>query len=281
MTEWELKIYKDDIGKYPLLSADEEKELAVKIKSGDQQALQRLINCNLRLVFTIAGQYAGTVQKSTGISLEDLIQEGNIGLMTAAEKFDGAFGTRFSTYASQPIKQRIRKALGQQQQNIRMSNRFVDGIKKCNKATDELCQKFYRRPTMQEIADFTGIPAEKVEILQTRSAMFNDDNTPIDDEERFSVLDTVADERLASVEEEVENVFLRKNLFAQINKLLGNRERRVMAERYGYNEEKISKTYKEIGDDIHMSLETVRKDEKNAIKKLQKFNIEHGNERKI
>jgi RNA polymerase primary sigma factor len=282
-----LDIYQAQIGKYPRLSIDEEKVLAEKIKSGDIQARQRLINCNLRLVFIVARRYEGLLQNFTGISFEDLIQEGNLGLLKAAEQFDGQRNVHFGTYAVAAIKRRIFRTLKTQSRNIRLPDYVTNELIQCNLITDELCQKLSRQPTAEEIAEIMGVSKDKVIMLQNVAQTYNDDNIVMDSDDESAVitfLDTFKDPNAVSIDDKVIDKITRENLTEQINTLLKPSEQRVIKERLGYNNEGAGKTLEEIGEiNMGFTRERARQLEKIAVTKLRNFNLkkEHRWQAKI
>jgi RNA polymerase primary sigma factor len=269
----EMQIYRKEIGKYPLLSADEEKDLATKIKLGDRQALEQLIKCNLRLVLTVAGRYTGAMQQSASISFDDLIQEGNIGLMKAAQNFDAERGVRFAAYAAVAIKNQIITTFQNQWQNIRLPVRVVDTLSKSNKAADKLRQILSRQPTEQEIANFMGLPTKKIARLYRLKFMTEDDNFIENDKTKNTVLDNTADPNAVSTEDEALNNVIYESLTSQMKTALKEKEQFVLRERLRYNANGEQKTLQEVGADIGKTRQWVQKLEKRAHRKLRILNL--------
>jgi RNA polymerase primary sigma factor len=268
----EQSFYIEQMKRYPLLSAEEEKELAAKIKAGDPQAKQHLVNCNLRLARSIAYKYIKNALNTTGMSYDDLIQEGNIGLLTAAEKFDGERNTRFASFATSVISQRILYALREQGRSIRLPAKVISGITKYNYIVDELCAKLSRQPTAQEIADTMKVPVKTVIMLQQLDNYSNDDCIIKNGETATAILHSVADTKGVNVEDEVIDNISRDNLMEQTNTVLNERERFVLYERNGCNDEQKVKTHKEIGGVIGTTEANTQKIAANAAAKLRAFN---------
>ena len=183
-----VKAYLKSIGNHPRLSFDEEKELSEKALSGDQSAQTKLVECNLKLVVPIAKRYMGC-----GLPLLDLIQEGNLGLIKAAEKYDGSKGFRFSTYATYWIRQAISRALGDQSRTIRIPANMVELLSKVKKASAELTQSLRREPTDQEIAEKLGIELEKVQTVMDMAQATTSLDLAVDDDGETTMGDLIAD----------------------------------------------------------------------------------------
>lgn len=183
-----VKAYLKSIGNHPRLSFDQEKELSVKALAGDRDAVNTLVECNLLLVVSVAKKYYGC-----GLPLLDLIQEGNLGLIKAAEKYDGTKGWRFSTYATYWIRQAISRALGDQSRTIRIPANMVELLSKVKKATAELTQKLGRTPSDKEIAKHLDIEVDKVQAVMDIAQATTSLDTPVDDEGETSMGDLIAD----------------------------------------------------------------------------------------
>jgi RNA polymerase primary sigma factor len=271
-TEWQLYIEK--IKHSPLLSAEEEKELAAKIKAGDQQAKQRLVSCNLWLVRNIAYKYQRSAWHVTGISYEDLVQEGNIGLLIAAEKFDGELGTPFAAFARGVIKQRISQALKQKGRSIRLPDKIINDIAKYGYTVDELCTKLSRQPTEQEVAKAMGITIKKMAKLRKLDNYSNDNYIIKDNKSKTTttLFYSVADPNAVDPEKEVVDNMTYDNLTEQMDTVLNKKARFVLNERTGRNDEQEAKKLKEIGRELGLTHERVRQIQKESITKLRNFN---------
>jgi RNA polymerase primary sigma factor len=268
-----MEIYYAEIRKRPLLSDDEEKMLATRIALGDKNARDTLVSRNLRFVVKIARRYESIMKNYfTGITLDDLVQEGNLGLIRAAERYSSKHGAKFSTYAVQWIHQRILRSFTQQNRAIRLSNNAVHSITKYNKVIEELTSKFSREPTDAEIATMLGIKTNKLSKIQFASQQIESLDYIIDPKTGFTIADMVADTQSPTVEEEVERKILMENLAAQIentfNEALDGKKRKIMYERFGFNEEKVPKTLEEIGLEMGVTRERVRQIQAQALTKL-------------
>ena len=257
-----VKAYLKSIGNHPRLSFDEEKELSEKALSGDQSAQTKLVECNLKLVVPIAKRYMGC-----GLPLLDLIQEGNLGLIKAAEKYDGSKGFRFSTYATYWIRQAISRALGDQSRTIRIPANMVELLSKVKKATAELTQKLGRAPSDKEIAAHMDIELDKVQTVMDLAQATTSLDTPVDDEGETSIGDLIADH---SAENPVANMIkeANKQIVASILDTLGSREAEILKMRFGIDAEK-AMTLEEVGDHYGLSKERIRQIENKAIRKLR------------
>ena len=257
-----VKAYLKSIGNHPRLSFEEEKELSEKSLSGDRDAQTKLVECNLKLVVPIAKRYMGC-----GLPLLDLIQEGNLGLMKAAEKYDGSKGFRFSTYATYWIRQAISRALGDQSRTIRIPANMVELLSKVKKATAELTQKLGRTPSDKEIAKHLDIEVDKVQAVMDIAQATTSLDTPVDDEGETSMGDLIADH---SAENPVANMIkeANKQIVASILDTLGSREAEILKMRFGIDAEK-AMTLEEVGDHYGLSKERIRQIENKAIRKLR------------
>ena len=257
-----VKAYLKSIGNHPRLTAEQEKELSVKALAGDHNAINELVECNLLLVVSIAKKYYGC-----GLPLLDLIQEGNLGLIKAAEKYDGSKGFRFSTYATYWIRQAISRALGDQSRTIRIPANMVELLSKVKKATAELTQKFGRTPSDKEIAAHMDIELDKVQAVMDIAQATTSLDTPVDDEGETSMGDLIADHSaenpLASMIKEAN-----KQIVANILDTLGSREAEILKMRFGIDAEK-AMTLEEVGDHYGLSKERIRQIENKAIRKLR------------
>lgn len=257
-----VKAYLKSIGNHPRLSFDQEKELSVKALAGDRNAVNTLVECNLLLVVSVAKKYYGC-----GLPLLDLIQEGNLGLIKAAEKYDGSKGFRFSTYATYWIRQAISRALGDQSRTIRIPANMVELLSKVKKATAELTQKLGRTPTDKEIAAHMGVELDKVQTVMDLAQATTSLDTPVDDEGETCMGDLIADH---SAENPMANIIREANsqIIAAVFDTLGTREAEILKMRFGINAEK-AMTLEEVGQHYGLSKERIRQIENKAIRKLR------------
>ena len=258
-----VKMYLKDIGKTPLLSAEEEIELAKKILEGDQHAKSRLCQANLRLVVSIAKRWAST----NSLSFLDLIQEGNMGLLRAVEKFDYTKGFRFSTYATWWIKQAITRAIADQSRTIRLPVHMVETINRYSRTVRQLTQQLSREPTLEEIAEAMGISENKVVEIKKSALDPISLETPIGEEEDSKMSDFIEDESAKSPMEIVSQKLLHEQLLSVIETLTP-REQQVIRERYGLIDGK-SKTLEEVGREFSVTRERIRQIEAKALRKLK------------
>ncbi len=262
-----VRIYLQQIGKIPLLSAQEELEVAKKIYETQSEIARKvLINANLRLVVSIAKKYIGR-----GLSFLDLIQEGNMGLIKATEKFDYTKGYKFSTYATWWIQQSITRAIADKARIIRLPIHLIESINKIKKATMDLTTEFGRIPNKQEIADKMGISVSKLNsiVKSTQSTISIDTPTGQKDDSN-KIIDyivdesTIAPDNLVSQESMLDDI---KNMLDQ----LSQKERDVLILRFGLNNDGNKKTLDEIGSIYGVSRERIRQIENRAISKLKKL----------
>ena len=262
MTE-PLKIYLNEIGQIPLLSEEEERELGRRSAQGDESARRKLEEGNLRLVVSLAKRYTGR-----GVQLMDLIQEGNMGLMRAAEKYDYTKENRFSTYASWWIKEAMQRAIDQQAREIRVPVHVAENMKRVQKISKELQQELGREPLPKEIAEKLGNKTEE-EVKDILSYLQNPVSleTPVGEDEENSLGDMVEDKREATPEEAMD-VLVRKEEVSELLASLTERERQVIGLRYGL-EDGSTHTLEEIGGILNVTRERVRQIEARAMEKLR------------
>lgn len=257
-----VKAYLKSIGNHPRLNFEQEKELSVRALNGDQDAINELVSCNLLLVVPIAKRYYGC-----GLPLLDLIQEGNLGLITAAKKYDGTKGWRFSTYATYWIRQSISRALGDQSRTIRIPANMVELLGKVRKATNELTIKFKRQPTDEEIAKYLDEDLDKIQTVLDVSQAVSSLDLSVDEDGETSVGDLVADER---VESGYANLVkeANKQIVDDVLSTLPAREAEILRMRFGINQEK-AMTLEEVGGHYGITKERIRQIENKAIRKLR------------
>ena len=256
-----VKMYLKEIGKVELLSKDDEYILSKEMTEGSEYAKNKLVLANLRLVVSIAKKYTGR-----GILFLDLIQEGNIGLIRAVEKFDYLKGYRFSTYATWWIRQAITRAIADQARTIRIPVHMVETINRLRKITRQLIQQLHRKPSEQEIAEASGINIERVkEILKISQSPLSLE-TPVGDE--FGVLsDFIEDDRQSLPEDKLAQSDLRKELAELIGELT-DRECGVIKLRFGFDDG-VPKTLEEVGEVFNVTRERIRQIESKALEKLR------------
>lgn len=257
-----VKMYLKDIGKVPLLSTEEEAELAKRMLDGDEDAKQKLSEANLRLVVSIAKRYVGR-----GMLFLDLIQEGNLGLMKAVEKFDYTKGFKFSTYATWWIRQAITRAIADQARTIRIPVHMVETINRQVRAQRALLQELGREPTPEEIGEYMGIPAEKVVEIQKIAQDPVSLETPIGEEEDSHLVDFIEDTKTISPGDMAAQSMLREQLIAALHKLTP-REEKVIRLRYGLDDGR-QRTLEEVGKEFNVTRERIRQIEAKALRKLR------------
>lgn len=262
-----VRSYLHEIGKIPLLTGEEEIILAKRMEKGDKEAAQLLITANLRLVVSVAKKYA-----KHGLELLDLIQEGNLGLMKAVEKFDYKRGFKFSTYATWWIRQAITRAIADQARTIRIPVHMIETINKFNKVNAILTAKLGRKPTDEEIAAEMGIEPQKiseiVKINQNPSSL----STPIGEEKDNQLQDMIPDTSSLSPEETATSGYLRDQIGEVLDELQ-DREKRVLALRFGL-EDGINRTLEEVGKEFGVTRERIRQIEAKALRKLKEKSLE-------
>lgn len=261
-TDDSVKMYLKDIGQVPLLQSDEEKELAQRMSEGDVAAKNRLSEANLRLVVSIAKRYVGR-----GTQFLDLIQEGNLGLMKAVEKFDYTKGFKFSTYATWWIKQSITRAIADQARTIRIPVHMVETINKTGRVSRQLLQTLGREPTTAEIAEKMGITEEKVIEIQKIAQDPVSLEKPIGEEEDSHLGDFIEDNTSASPAEKAETRMLKEHLL-EVLSTLTPRENEVIRKRYGLDDSR-PKTLEEVGREFNVTRERIRQIEAKALRKLR------------
>ena len=257
-----VKMYLKDIGKVPLLSSEEESDLSRRMIDGDEDAKQKLSEANLRLVVSIAKRYVGR-----GMLFLDLIQEGNLGLMKAVEKFDYTKGFKFSTYATWWIRQAITRAIADQARTIRIPVHMVETINRQVRAQRTLLQELGREPTPEEIGEYMGIPADKVIEIQKIAQDPVSLETPIGDEEDSHLVDFIEDTKTVAPGDAAAQSMLREQLIQALHKLTP-REEKVIRLRYGLDDGK-QRTLEEVGREFNVTRERIRQIEAKALRKLR------------
>ncbi len=264
-----IKLYFNDISKIPLLTSEQERDIAKRIKKGDEEAKKKLIESNLRLVISIAKRFFGS-----RLSFSDLIQEGNIGLIKAIEKFDPDKEFKFSTYATWWIKQSITKAIADMTKHVRIPVHLIDEINSYNKTYQLLFQKLWREPTSKEIGQKLGFPIKKIKKLE--EVIFG--NVSLDrevwDEGRDTLADLIEDNNTLRPDQFAEKNTLRKNLDMILN-MLDDREAKIVKMRYGIDGPRY--TLEQVGEEFNVTRERVRQIEQKVIQKLK----EHAGLQKI
>ena len=256
------RFYLKEISKIPLLTYEEEKELAFRIKNGDQQAIDTLVKHNLRLVVSIAKHYTGC-----GLSLLDLIQEGNVGLIEAAKKYDVDKGFRFSTYATWWVRQKIGRALSDQSRSIRIPAHIAELVSRIKKVMNTMTQDLGRNPTEKELAEKLNVEVDKVKVALDMSQAVSSLDIPVSEDEETTIGDLQADpgaKNLMSALIEEANRQIIETVFATLNE----REANVLRLRFGMDVNH-AYTLEEIGNELGITRERVRQIETRAIKKLR------------
>ena len=257
-----VRMYLREIGRIPLLSYDEELELAKKVLAGDEAAKQKLAESNLRLVVSIAKKYVGR-----GMLFLDLIQEGNMGLIKAVEKFDYTKGYKFSTYATWWIRQAITRAIADQARTIRIPVHMVETINKLIRTSRHLLQQLGREPTPEEIAAEMEIPVEKVTEIQKIAQDPVSLETPIGEEDDSHLGDFIQDDDSPAPQDAAAYTLLREQL-EEVMKTLTPREAKVLKLRFGLEDGK-SRTLEEVGKEFDVTRERIRQIEAKALRKLR------------
>ena len=257
-----VRMYLKEIGKVPLLSAEEEIELAKRMENGDQEAKKRLAEANLRLVVSIAKRYVGR-----GMLFLDLIQEGNLGLIKAVEKFDYRKGYKFSTYATWWIRQAITRAIADQARTIRIPVHMVETINKLIRVSRQLLQELGREPTPEEISEEMGMPVDRVrEILKISQEPVSLE-TPIGEEEDSHLGDFIQDDNVPVPAEAASFTLLREQL-VEVLGTLTEREQKVLRLRFGLDDDR-ARTLEEVGKEFNVTRERIRQIEAKALRKLR------------
>jgi len=260
-----IQLYLKEIGKVAFLTAEEEKELSKRIEKGDKEAMNELMRANLRLVVSIAKRYIG---KSANLTLLDLVQEGNIGLRRAVEKFDWRRGYKFSTYATWWIRQAVTRALADQARTIRIPVHMVETISKYTKVRRRLLQDLGREPLAEEIAAEMGIPVSKVHHIKRISQETVSLETPVGDNEDDSILaEFIEDEKAIPPSTQAARTLLRERL-KEILVDLTPREQKILSMRFGLNDG-IRHTLEEVGQEFGVTRERIRQIEAKSLERIR------------
>ena len=261
-----IHMYLKEIGQVPLLTPDQEIDLARRVEQGDQEAKRKLEEANLRLVVSIAKHYTGH-----GMSLMDLIQEGSLGLIRAVEKYDYKKGFRFSTYATWWIRQSITRAIADQGRTIRIPVHMVENINKVNRSARDLVKKLGRDPTAEELSKETHMSVDRIREIQRISREPVSMETPVGDEEDSSLGDFIRDDTTPHPADEAARTMLREQI-REILSDLTEREQQVLRLRYGLDDDR-SRTLEEVGRQLNVTRERIRQIEAKALRKLKRKNI--------
>lgn len=266
-TDDSVKLYLQEIGKFPLLKASEECALAQMIEQGNQEAKEKMINANLRLVVSVAKKYVG----GSGMAFLDLIQEGNTGLIKAVEKFDYHKGYKFSTYAMWWIRQAITRAIADQGRTIRIPVHMKDTMNQITYATRKFQTKNGYEPSVEELAEVVQIPEEKLkEILKLYGDVISLES-PVGEEEDSRLCDFIADETMPAQFEQTEKNML-KDEIGTVLETLSQREQQILKLRFGFVNDKLY-TLEEIGKEFNVTRERIRQIEVRALRRLRTKNL--------
>ena len=259
-----VQIYLKEIGKTPLLSSPDEREIAKRVTQGDEEARQRLIKANLRLVVSIAKRY---VNRSPQLSILDLIQEGNLGLFRAVQKFDYTKGFKFSTYATWWIRQAITRALADYSRTIRIPVHMVETISKYTQAKRKLMQELGREPLAEEVATEMGTDVEKIHHIQKISQEVVSLESPVGEEEDSTLSEFIEDEKTLSPDQSVSRELLKDQIKSVLNDLT-EREQKILELRFGLSDD-VTHTLEEVGKVFGVTRERIRQIEAKALEKIR------------
>ena len=256
-----LEKYLQEIGKEEMISAEQEAELAQRIRKGDQEALERLTRANLRSVVSVAKQY-----QNQGLSLPDLINEGNLGLLKAAERFDETRGFKFISYAVWWIRQSILQAISEQSRLVRLPLNQVGSLNKISREISKFEQLNERRPSLEEIAEHIDLPEEKIDAAMSITGHHVSVDAPFAEGDDNSLLDVLVNEDIPTTDRELVIESLKEEIRNALN-VLTERERKVIEDSYGIGRPEL--TLEEIGTKYNLSRERVRQIKEKAIRKLR------------
>ena len=256
-----LEKYLQEIGKEELLSTDEEVELAQRIRHGDHKALERLTKANLRFVVSVAKQY-----QNQGLSLSDLINEGNLGLIKAAKKFDETRGFKFISYAVWWIRQSILQAISEQSRIVRLPLNQLSSVNKINRLLNRFEQENERRPSAEELSEHIDLPREKIDDAISASTRHVSVDAPFSDSDDSSLLDVIANDNSPMADHRLVDESLKAEIQSAL-KTLSERERNILEAFYGINQPEL--TLEEIGDKFGLTRERVRQIKEKALRRLR------------
>lgn len=259
-----IRLYLKDIKELPLLNAKEEVELAKKIKKGDSHARQKMIQSNLRLVINIAKKYS-----YLGVPMLDLIEEGNLGLMKAVEKYNHKKGYRFSTYAAWWIKQYITRAIANQGKTVRIPVYVIELLMRYKKVSGQLSHKFKRKPRLNEIARRMKLPLERIRQLNKMASTVSSLNAPVDENGSTEFMDLIEDEKMSGEVGELSNFLLHERVKDLLHKM-SPRERKILTLRFGLKNG-VKHTLRETAEHFGITRERVRQIESVAMRKLREY----------
>ena len=262
-----LKLYLKDIKRVPLLTPKEELELARKVKKGNTKARQKMIKSNLRLVINIAKKYS-----YLGVPMLDLIEEGNLGLIKAVEKFNPHKGYRFSTYAAWWIKQYVTRAIANQGKTVRIPVYVIELLMQFKKTSEHLSHKLKRKPRLREIGRKMGLPARRVKQLNEMASSVSSLNAPVGDDGTTELMDLLEDEKIATTVDELSNFLLHERIKELLTKM-NKREREIIEMRFGLKDG-VRHTLREIAMKYDLTRERVRQLEAVAKRKLRESIIQ-------
>jgi len=256
-----VKLYLQEIGRVPLLTREQEVELAQRVAAGDEEARHQLAVANLRLVVSIAKRHKGS-----GLPLLDLIQEGNIGLMKAIEKFDWTKGYKFSTYATWWIRQAITRAIADKARTIRIPTHMLELMRKINRAEEEYVQNHGEPPSIPQLAEMLGVPQEEIERAKKITPYTRSFEEPVGDEEDSMLGDFIGTSENSALKRALKELSV-EELYAALEQLT-ERERRILELRFGLIEGQQPMTLERVGEQFNLSRERIRQIEKEALEKL-------------
>ncbi|MFA6142357.1 MAG: RNA polymerase sigma factor RpoD/SigA [Candidatus Omnitrophota bacterium] len=259
-----IRLYLKDIKKLPLLTAEEEIDLAERIKKGDKHARAKMIQSNLRLVISIAKKYS-----HLGVSMMDLIEEGNLGLMKAVEKYNPKKGYRFSTYAAWWIRQYISRAIANQGKTVRMPVYIIELLMRFKKITDHLTNSKKRKPKLDEVAKRMGLPMKRVKQLSRMISGTSSLNAPVGEEGSTEFLDLIEDENIVSAVDSLSNFLTQERIQLLLEKM-SKREQKILSLRFGLKDGS-PHTLRDTAKHFGITRERVRQIESAAMKKMREF----------
>ncbi len=266
-----IRLYLKDIKKLPLLTAEQERSLAEKVKKGDRQARQKMIQSNLRLVINIAKKYS-----YLGVSMLDLIEEGNLGLIKAVEKYNPKRGYRFSTYAAWWIKQYITRAIANQGKTVRIPVYVIELMMRFKKISEQLTNDFKRRPKVSEIAKKMKLPVKRVRQISRMVSGISSLNAPIGTEGSAEFMDLIEDENVESAIDGISNFLLQERVNNLLEKM-SKRERKILSLRFGLKDG-IPRTLRDTAKHFGITRERVRQIEVAAINKMKNMILQQDKE---